>query len=346
MRRLLRFTGTPFGLAVLACLVLAGWALWSGGILDGPIAREVRVSSVYAAPGVDIDEAAAEQVIGNRRLVTVFLEPGADLRKGCRATRRAADGTLVLALSREVDDDGYDRYGCAWLPDREDTNFGRAAVAETIIARGADQFPDDPVEALKVIVVNYDLLVRAGTIPDGARTISPSLPRLLIAAAALLSVGAGAASIWFVAWRAGRVADRRLARRRELADSRSRLSATAAALAQQIIDLDRGYARVERTLARGGIRSGNRGTRTGTRGGTRSGTRGGPGRGDRGDLAAERRAFIRRYRRLTMDYTRLLADIAAADRADRADVDQLTARLAALSERGNELARSPAVTGG
>lgn len=323
MRQLLRFTGTPFGLATLACLVLAGWALWSGGVLDGPIAREVRVSSVYAAPGVELDEAAAERVIGNRRLVVVLLTPGADLRDGCRATERAADGTVAVAMSREVDDEGYDTYGCAWLPDRDDANFGRAAVAETTIARGADQFADDPVEALKVMVVNYDLLVRAGTVPDGARTISPSLPRYLIAAAALLAVGVGAASIWLVAWRAGRLADRRVARHRELADSRSRLSATAAALAQQIIDLDRGYTRVERTLARR-----TRGTSAG------------------GDLAAERRSFVRRYRRLTMDYTRVLADIAAADRADQADVDELTARLAALSQRGSELAGSPAVTGG
>ncbi|MFV2019955.1 hypothetical protein [Micromonospora sp. LOL_023] len=49
---------------------------------------------MHAAPGVELDEPAAERVIGNRRLVTVFLEPDADLREGCRATRRAADGTL------------------------------------------------------------------------------------------------------------------------------------------------------------------------------------------------------------------------------------------------------------
>ncbi|MFV2019956.1 hypothetical protein [Micromonospora sp. LOL_023] len=211
----------------------------------------------------------------------------------------------ALALSREVDGDGYDTYGCAWLPDRDDTNFGRAAVAETIIARGADQFPDDPVEALKVIVVNYDLLVRAGTIPDGARTISPSLPRLLIAAAAVLAVGVGAASIWLFAWRAGRAAARRQADRQELADSRSRLSAAAAVLAQQLIDLDREY-----------------------------------------QAAGERRNFIQRYRRLTMDYAELLPDLAAVDGTDEAAVDQLIARLEALSERGNKLACSPTATGG
>mgnify|MGYP000562786161 FL=1 len=319
MIRLTRFIGTPFGLATLACLALAGWALWSGGALDGPIARDVRVSSVYAAPGVELDEPAAEQVIGNRRLVVLFLEPGADLRDGCRATERAADGTLVLALSREVDDDGYDTYGCAWLPGRDDANFGRAAVAETTIGRGADQFPDEPVEAVKVIVVNYDLLVRADIVPDGARTISPSLPRYLVAAAAVTAVGVGAASIWLAARRAGRLADRRRARRQQLADSRSRLSAAAAVLGQQIIDLDRRYARAER-----GAASGKRDAAGGT--------------GERGD-------FVRRYRQLTMDYTDLLADIVAADRADRADVDRLTERLERLIGRGRELAGSPAVPG-
>ncbi|MEE3919850.1 hypothetical protein V2I01_20865 [Micromonospora sp. BRA006-A] len=86
-RRVLgRLVGTAFGRAVLACLVLAGWALWTGGILDGPAARQVRGSSVYAAPGVDLDRAAAERVIGNRRLVVLIMEPGADLREACEDT--------------------------------------------------------------------------------------------------------------------------------------------------------------------------------------------------------------------------------------------------------------------
>ncbi|MFY1637206.1 hypothetical protein ACN27F_28700 [Solwaraspora sp. WMMB335] len=312
MRRLTRFIGTPFGLATLACLALAGWASWSGGVLDGPIARDVRASSVYAAAGVAVDEPAAEQVIGNRRLVVLFLEPGTDLRAGCRATERAAAGTVVLAMSRETDDEGYDTYSCAWLPGRDDANFGRAAVAETTIGRGADQFPDEPVEAVKVIVVNYDLLVRADIVSDGARTISPSLPRYLVAAAAVAAVGVGAASIWLAARRAGRLADRRRARRQQLADSRSRLSAAAAVLGQQIIDLDRRYARAQRGAAR---------------------------------ATGGRRDFGRRYRRLTMDYTDLLADIAAADRADRPDVERLTARLEQLIGRGRELAGSPGVPG-
>ncbi|MEV4727972.1 hypothetical protein AB0K29_30460, partial [Micromonospora humida] len=175
--------GTPFGLAVLACLVLAGWAVWSGGALDGPIARHVRTTSFYADPGLDVDRAEAERVIGNRRLVVILRSPGADLRDTCKQVHRAADGTVVLVLSRDGDD--YDTYGCALVPGYEKKNLGKAAAAEMIIGRGIDTFVDRPLEAVKVVAVNYDRLVKAGTVPDGARTISPSLPRFLLAVAAV-----------------------------------------------------------------------------------------------------------------------------------------------------------------
>lgn len=228
---------TPFGLAVVACLILAGWALWSGGILDGPIAREVRSSSVYAAPEVGLDRPAAQRVIGNRRLVVIMLKPGtADLRPGCDAARQAAKGTLVLVTSRDGDE--FDTYGCALLPDVDDENFGKAAVAETTIGSGIDGFADRPLEALKVIAVNYDGLVKAGVVPDGARTISPSLPRYLIAAAAILAVVLGAAGLYVAGRRAGRLAVAAGERRTAATDAGSAVSAAAAVLAQQIIDLD------------------------------------------------------------------------------------------------------------
>ncbi|MEU8068145.1 MULTISPECIES: hypothetical protein [unclassified Micromonospora] len=232
-RRLLgRLIGTAFGRAALACLALAGWALWTGGILDGPVARQVRGSSVYAAPGVDLDRAAAERVIGNRRLVVLIMEPGADLREACADTERAAQGTLVLAMSRDGED--WDTYGCSRLGG----DLGRAVVTETTIGRGVDAFVDRPVEALKVIVLNYDRLVRAGLVPDGARTISPSLPRYLLAGGAVAGVVAGAAVLWFGGRRAGRLADARRAGRDARADERAALGAATAVLAQQIIDLD------------------------------------------------------------------------------------------------------------
>jgi hypothetical protein len=235
-----RFFGTAFGAAVLGCLVLAGWALWSGGVLDGPIARQVRSSSVYAAPGVELDRPAAERIIGNRRLVVAFLAPDADLRDACQSVHGAADGTVALMLKRDGDE--YRRYGCALLPGVDDENFGKAFVAETVIGGGVDQFADRPLEALKVIAVNYDLLVRSGTVPDGARTISPSLPRYLVAAAAVVAVLVGAAGIFLGARRAGRFAALRRERLDAATDDRSALSASAGVLAQQIIDLDRRYA--------------------------------------------------------------------------------------------------------
>ncbi|MBB4905183.1 hypothetical protein [Actinophytocola algeriensis] len=245
MKKLL---GTPFGLALVALLVLAGWASWTAGIFDGPIAKEVRSSSVYVAPGLDIDTAAAEKIIGNRRLVVVFLERGADLSEGCDDTSGAADGTLVLLIS--PGDGEFEHYGCAHFPGDDDENFGKAFVAETRIAAGADQFTDRPLEALKVIAVNYDSLVKAGIVPDGARTISPSLPRYLVAVAALAAVIGGAVTMWVVGRRAGRLAAGHRAERDTASDARSSLNAQAAVLAKQIIDLDRRYPRGSTTFRR------------------------------------------------------------------------------------------------
>ena len=294
---------TPFGVAVLACLVLAGWALWTGGALDGPAARQVRTSSVYAAPGVDLDRAAAERIIGNRRLVVLLLEPGADLRKGCRQVTRAAEGNVVLVMSRDGDD--YDTWGCALLPGRDDENYGRAVVAESIIGRGIDNFVDRPLDALKVITVNYDLLVKAGTVPDGTRTISPSLPRFLLAGAAIVAVVIGSATLYVAGRRAGRLAAVRRGRRDEHADARSALGAGAAVLAQQIIDLDKRYAATRRR---------------------------------RGVTGAEE-DFGRRYLALTSDYAGLLDRIETVDAGDDAAVRQLVDHVDALSRRAAQASR-------
>lgn len=231
-----RFLGTPFGLATVGCLLLAGWALWTGGILDGTIARQVRGSSVYAAPGTGLDTTAAAKVIGNRRLVVVLLEPGADLRKACRSIGRATPNTVALVLSR--DDDEFDHYGCASLPGGDDENFGKSFVAETRISVGVDQYADRPLEAVKIAAVNYDQLVRAGIVPDGARAITPSLPRYLVAAAALAAVVLGSAFIYLTGRRSARLATRRRDRRDTATDERAALTAATGTLAQQLIDLD------------------------------------------------------------------------------------------------------------
>ncbi|MFI5835002.1 hypothetical protein ACIA5A_15155 [Micromonospora sp. NPDC051300] len=246
-RWLRRLVGTAFGRAVLACLALAGWALWSGGLFDSPAARQVRASSVYAAPGVDLDRAAAERVIGNRRLVVLIMRPGTDLAGTCDDTERATQGTLVLAMSRDGDD--WDTYGCSRLGGDSPRDIGRSVVVESVISQGADAFVHRPVEALKVIVLNYDRLVRTGLVPDGGRTISPSLPRYLLAGGAVGGVVAGAAVLWLGGRRAGRLADARRAGRDARADERAALGAATAVLAQQIIDLDRTAGPASRWLA-------------------------------------------------------------------------------------------------
>ncbi|WP_433343973.1 hypothetical protein [Micromonospora sp. CA-111912] len=299
-RRLGDLLGTAFGRAALACAVLAGWALWSGGALHGPVARQVRTSSVYAAPGVDLDQAAAERIIGNRRLVVVLLEPGGNLRDACNQVERAADGTVVLVMSRDGDD--YDTYGCALLPERKEKNLGRAAVAEMTISRGIDTFVDRPLEALKVVTVNYDLLVKNGTLPDGARTISPSLPRYLLAAAAIAGVIAAATVLYVGGRRAGRLTATRRSRHDEQADDRSALSAAAAVLAQQIIDLDQQYALAD----------------------------GQPGRANR--------QFCRSYLKLTSEYAALFDGITAMDGDDETAVRELTERVDSLSRRARSVA--------
>ncbi|MGC4894648.1 hypothetical protein [Micromonospora sp. DT31] len=228
---------TVFGRVTLGCLLLAGWAGWTGGIMDGPVARQVRTSSVYVAPGVDLDRAQAERIVGNRRLVVLVMAPGADLRDACRDTKSATGGTLTLAMSRDGDD--WDTYGCSRFRYEESGDFGKAVVAETTIGRGADAFVDRPVEAMKVIVLNYDRLVRAGIVPDGARVLSPPLPRYLLAGGAVLGVLSGAAALWWGGRRAGRLADARQAARAERRDTRGALSAAMAGIAQQIMDLDR-----------------------------------------------------------------------------------------------------------
>lgn len=244
-----RFFRSAFGIAVLGCLVLAGWAVWSGGIFDGPVARQLRTASVYTAPGVTLDQPAAERVIGNRRLVVAFLEPGADLSDACDSLGGAADGTLAVMLSRDGDD--FKKYGCSRLPGGDDENFGKAFVAESMIGNGIDAFTDRPVDALKVMVVNYDLLVKSGAIPDGGRTVSPSLPRYLIAAIAVGAVLLGALALYLASRRAARTALARRERRDAEADARTELAAAAAVLAQQIIDLDRRYAREKGKFAQG-----------------------------------------------------------------------------------------------
>ena len=301
-----RYVLTPFGLATLGALLLAGWALWSGGILDGTVASQVRTSSVYAAPGTGLNTDAAEKIIGNRRLVVILLKPGADLSAGCDQVKRAAAGTLVILLSRDGTE--YDSYGCTLFSGSDKKHFGNAFVAEQLIANGINQFPDQPLNAVKVIALNFDELVQAGIIPGDSRTISPSFPRYLIAIAAIVAIVVGATLLYAVARRAGRVTAARQERRDRATDSRTLLSAATAAVAQQIIDLDTRYAATGIT------------PRTPTK------------------KKQPRRSPAAEYRALASQYTGLLDDIASADQAGDTDFAALTIRAEALSTRLNHLA--------
>lgn len=224
-----------FRIAVVASLLgLAGWAMWTGGIADNEMQRTIRASSVYADPGTGLDVAAAERAIGNRRLVIVMLKPDADLEKACEQAQRPAKGTLVLVLSRG--EDRYKRYGCASFDPAELSV--KSFVSEGVVAQGIDGLFDKPNDAVKLAAVNYDRLVRAGQAPDGARTITASLPRFLIAGGAIAAVVIGSLVIWLGARRAGRLAAARDRARATENDRQTEVAAAVSALARQIVAMD------------------------------------------------------------------------------------------------------------
>ncbi|QFU89670.1 hypothetical protein [Amycolatopsis sp. YIM 10] len=239
-----RYRGRGNGLFLVAlavCVVLACWGLWTGGVFDDDLQSDLRVSSVHIGEGTDIDEQAAERIVGNRRLVVAWLPQGEDLEDACDELEGPAAGTVGLLLSPAGDE--YDTYGCVQMAGADDEGFGRAYVAESQLPSGVDEFVDSPLDALKVVVVNYDSLVRAKTIPDGTRTIVAPLPRFLIAGGALAGVVLGASALYLVSRGAGRLTAARLERRAHAEDARTRLGAAAAVVAGRLLSLDAEYTR-------------------------------------------------------------------------------------------------------
>lgn len=222
---------------VVALLAVGGWALVTGGVFDSPVAHTVRSASIWSDPAVGLDDAAARQVIGDRRLVIVVraanATPGA--RDACRDLDAAAEGTVVVILTAEADD--WATYGCQYLFDQDD-DLGRAAVIEERVSTGVGAFPGRPLDAVRTIVVNYDLLVAFDRIPGDARTFRPSLPRYVLAGAALAAVVLGALGIWWAARRAGRSLGATAATDQVDSDHRAVLSTAMTAIAHALLRLD------------------------------------------------------------------------------------------------------------
>jgi hypothetical protein len=288
-----------FVVGSMVCVVLAGWGLWTGGAFDDDLQSDLRVSSVYVGEGTDFDEQAAERIVGNRRLVVAWLPRGADLGEACDELEVPAAGTVGLLLSPS--DGEYDTYGCVQLPGADDEGFGKAFVAESQLPAGVDEFVDSPLDALKVVVVNYDSLVRAGIVPDGTRTIPAPLPRFLIAGGALVGVVLGAAALYLVSRGAGWRAAARQERRAHAKDARTRLRAAAASVAGRLLSLDTEYTRRKPRL-----------TPTG------------------------QAKFDKQYGQLAARYAQVLPEVNAAD--DDGSLDELIAKVEELGEHCSTLA--------
>ncbi|MEJ7650152.1 MAG: hypothetical protein WKF57_14140 [Nakamurella sp.] len=222
---------------VVALLAIGGWALVTGGVFDSPVAHTVRSASIWSDPAVGLDDAAARQVIGDRRLVIVVRAANAtpSARDACRDLDAAAEGTVVVILTAEADD--WATYGCQYLFDSDD-DLGRAAVIEERVSTGVGAFPGRPLDAVRTIVVNYDLLVAFDRIPGDARTFRPSLPRYVLAGAALAAVVFGAVGIWWAARRAGRSLGATAAVDQVDSDHRAVLSTAMTAIAHGLLRVD------------------------------------------------------------------------------------------------------------
>lgn len=285
-------------LVVLLALLVA--SLWGAGIFDSPIQRDIRVSNVYVEDGVDLDEDAAEQIIGNRQLVAVLLDGPLEDRGGdiCDDLSSIASGAVVVILG-----DDLRSYGCVLIAGADDENFGKAYVAEVQIASGLRELQGRPQEALKALVVNFDLLVNAGIAPQEARAIDPPLARFVVAGITLGAVALGALLVYLRGRRTAHLQadllERRDATRGRLAERDSALAAAGV----QILALDERYRQVSAT--------------------------------DAAKRSAADRSFVRRYADALRAYTDLNEQATSHD-PDDAD---LARQFAAAEELAEKLAR-------
>lgn len=306
MRRIFGSLTAPYRWVLVGCLVLAGWLLWTAGPFDSAMAKDLRTSSVYADGSFQLDTAAAERAIGNRRLAVVFLDTNDSGRacQTCKDLNGPADGVLLAIVYREKAE--LTDYGCSLLPAAADENFGKSFVAETEIANGIAGFADQPLDAVKIMAVQYDALANAGIVPQDARVIYASAPRYLLALIALAAVFGGAGLIYFLGRRAGRtVADAEDAAA-AANDQHVALNARLAGIAARILRLDNRYALLRKKF-------GDAATTT---------------------APADISRFMSDYRSVAVEYTRVTALVGA----EKGDVpSELADRVGSLADRVDAL---------
>lgn len=224
---------------LVALLPVALLLAWTAGVFDSDIARTVRTSSVYVEPGAEVDATRAAEVIGDRRLILVYLATELGDRGGeiCDDLESAVDGNLVVILG-----DDLESYGCALIPGRDDENFGKAAAAEIIIARGITLLEGDKTESAKIMSATYDGLVRAGNLPADARVLRAPAASYIVAAVLVGTVAAAAIGINLAGRRLGSAAADDAAARRRRQGAFSRRDAALAAAGARILELDAAYA--------------------------------------------------------------------------------------------------------
>ncbi|MFV0533897.1 MAG: hypothetical protein ACK5MR_09610 [Cumulibacter sp.] len=288
-------------LALLVVLLgVAALCLWGAGTFDSKINAELRVSNLYAADGVDIDEAEAERDIGNRQLVVAMLDSPLDEQGGdiCDDAKSVADGAVVVIIGSDMS-----TYGCALIAGYDDEELGKAFVIESRIGLGLDGLADSPQDAVKAVVVNFDQLVDAGLAPQDARSIDPPFARYILATIALSVILLGATVIFWrgrllAKWQADAI-ERRARARGKLAERDSALAAAGV----QILALDERYQRVVATAEN--------------------------------KRSAADRTFMRRYADQLRTYTRLNAE--ATDHEP--DPEELPDQIAAAEALTQKLAR-------
>ena len=220
---------------MIACLALGLVSAATSGVFDDPIQKDIRVSNVYVAPGVDVDEAKAEGIVGNRALVIVYLRGklGDRGRDVCESLKGIAKGSFVGIV-----DDDLRMYGCSLLPGADDENFGKAYVAESLMRSGISWVADDKIQSARTMASTYDRLVSAGVAPQEAREIRAPFAHYLVAIIALATALIGSLAIYLRGRRLGHAFADAAVSDAELRGKAQRRDAALASLGVRLLEAD------------------------------------------------------------------------------------------------------------